>query len=375
MKKLLIVLLLILGGCSSIQKDVEPLPLTDDRYEFLDNHNQEQRLPVDDYELAQEIRITDGTIVDLAEFYRTKTNKTLVSNATDTKISGLFSGSPRQIARQVSLAYDLIYAEFGDVIYLVSDNSDKTLNVSAALVCDLAIDDLKELFPDLSFIRRDNMIVCNGDFFRVKQIQDYLAVLNQVEEQNYVVTVVEVETSLDFALTLQMEIASKGVDLLKPNISAYDVFSALARVNGQALNADNYHERQLVVTSGQKSTYSRSTEKKLEQRAISDQGTSTVTGYETVSAGVILELNVNSFNDDFVELAYNLELSSFVGASLDKTSVKAQSDKVLVKPNSIYYLASSEDRRREKSLLFLGAGASKEVVVSSIFVKIDKIAK
>ena len=375
MKRLLMILLPILAGCSMIDKDVEPLPLVDDRYEFLDQHNQEERLALDDYELVQEVRIVDGSIVDLAEFFRTKTNKTLVSNALEIKINGLFSGTPRQIARQVALAYDLIYAEFNDVIYLVSDNPDKTLNVSASFVCDLSIDDLKELFPEVTFIRRDNMVVCNGEFFRIKQIQDYLAVLNKVIEQNYVVTVVEVETSLDFALTLQMEIATKGVDLLQPNVSAFDVFSALARASGQALNADNYHERQLVLTSGQESTYSRSTEKKLEQRAISDQGTSTVTGYETVSAGVILELNVNSFNDDFVELAYNVELSSFVGASLDKTSVKAQSDKVLVKPNSIYYLASSEDRRREKSLLFLGAGAAKDVVVSSIFVKIDKIAK
>lgn len=375
MSFLMMILLLILAGCSSIQKDVEPLPLVDDRYELLDEHNQEERLALDDYELSQEIRILDGSIVDLAEFYRTKTNKTLVSNATDIKISGLFSGTPRQIARQVGLAYNLIYAEFGDVIYLVSDNSDKTLNVSAALVCDLSLDDLKELFPEVMFVKRDNMVVCNGEFNRVKQIQDYLSVLNKVTEQNYVVTVVQVETSLDFALTLQMEIATKGVDLLQPNVSAYDVFSALARASGQSLNADNYHERQLVVTSGQKTTYSRSTEKKLEQRAISDQGTSTVTGYETVSAGVILDLSVDSFNDDFVELAYNLELSSFVGASLDKTSVKAQSDKVLVKPNSIYYLASSEDRRREKSFLLLGAGAAKEVVVSSIFVKIDKISK
>lgn len=372
---LLMILTLILVGCKSTSFDVDPLPLADDRYDFEFVENKDSQFDPIDYEVSQEIRISDGTMLDVADFFRQKTTKTLVSNVLDTKISGLFTGSPREIARQIAVAYNLEYAEFGNVLYLVSTSESPALNISAAFRCDLSKEDLQELFQELKFLRRDNMTVVYGPFIQVKRFAEFVESLNSVNEQNYLVTVVEVETSLDFALTLQMEIASKGVDIVRPGLTAYDVFSAVARVNGQSINSDNYHERQLVLTSGQATTYSRSTDKKLEMRAISDQGTSTVSGYETLSAGVILNMEVNSNNEDFVQLKYDIEMSNFVGATTDKTIVRANSDKVLVKPGAIYYLASSEDRRQEKSLLLAGFGAAKDIVVSSIFVKIDKISK
>lgn len=375
MALLLLMIMLALVGCKSLDSAVEPLPLVDDRYEFAVDDNNESRLDVIDYDLAQEIRVDKGTLLDIEDFFRQKTSKTLVSNCLDLEITGFFSGAPREIARQIAVAYNLKYGEIGDVIYLVNDEDLDTLNITVSLDCDLSIEQLQDIFSDVVFVRRDDKVIVSADFMTVKRIQDFLAVLNHVIEQNYIITVVEVETSLDFALDLQLEISSKGVDLIQPGLTAYDVFSALARASGQKMTADNYHERQLVVTSGQATNYSRSTEKKVEMRAISDQGTSTVSGYENVSAGVIMDMTVNSVSDDFVELKYSVELSNFVGATLDKTSVKVQSDKVLVSPGKIYYIASSEDRRKEKSLLLAGFSAAQDVVVSSIFVKIDKISK
>lgn len=372
---LLMILLLLLGGCSSLNVDPDPLPLVDDRYQLEAVQNVPSMISSDDFELSQEIRVKAGTLRDIEEFFRAKTTKTLVSNAHELTIDGLYTGTPRQIAQQIAASNNLLYAEFGDTLYLVTQSEAPELRTIVALPFQGEIEELSQLFDDIKLTKRDNMIVAVGPFLSLLKLQDYLNILSSVSEQNYVITVVEVETSRDFALTLQLEIASKGIDLLTPNVTLYDVFSALARANGQNINADNYHERQLVVTSGQETTYSRSTQKKVEKRAISDQGTSTVAGYEDIDAGVILDMTVNSVNSEFVSLKYNVEISQFVGSSLDKTSVKVQSDKVLVSPGKVYYLASSEDRRKEDSLLMIGRGSTKDIVVSTIFIKIDKISK
>lgn len=371
----LILVILNLAGCKSF--NIEDLPFVEDRF-HVDNVGagaQEDRKAVSSPgDENFELKFYNASAGDLCDLFRLKTSYSLVCKVPDDfSFSGFFCGSAGKILHDIAISNGLNFARIGNTYYLYSQEFS-SLDVSAAIVCPGLPDDvLSRVFPGV-YYRIGNKLILSGKMQDVLKFQTFVDDFKDAVKSNYVVTIVQVETSSELAYNLQMQITSKGIDLLQPNVSAWDVFSAAARISGSSLDFDSYHERQFFVTDGQKMTYNQTTDKKVENRAVSDQGTSTVTGYTDIEAGAIVDLTLQAFLNDVISCSYNIELSNFVADSLDKNVTSVSSEDVLFALGKIYYLASTQDKVNSNSFNVLGLGKNDSNAVTSIYVKIDKIA-
>lgn len=372
--KILLLLVLILSGCRA---DDLSIPFPDDRYK-IDNHVddvEESRVRrADPLEFQEDIYFNGGTLFDLAEYLRLKTKYNLVTDVQSLEIVGKYSGGPSKILSDISLAYNLNISRLDNTFYLLKENSD-IFNVSIMLDCPFDETTVKTLIHDDNLLFVNGLILFNGSLNRAVQLQSIIDNLKSASKysHNYVVTVVQTETSKALAYSLQAEIRSLGVDVFSKNVSLFDVFAAIPSIDGTRVNFDNYHERQFYVSNGQSITYNQTTDKQLEERSISDAGTSTVSGYRQLQAGSIIDLKVVSSSGLNVFCDYDIELSSFESGKLDKHVVKVKSERVNLELGKIFYLASSQEKNDSKSFNIIGLGQDNTDYVTTIFVKIDKI--
>lgn len=313
MERMYIMILLILLGATSCRSvdDIPGIPEADQRYLIDDFEPQtEKRVTFSNpLEKSEEIRFVDATLYDLSEFLRKNTIYSLCTNALDIRISGLFVGGVSKIVHDIALSNNLKYGRIQDTFYIYSGDAS-SFDVTVSLNSRVPVESLSTLF-DGKLIYDNGRVVFRGSFDKALELQGLIDAFDDVKTDNYCVTVVQVETSKQLAYSLQVDLMSKGVDLLTPGVSAWDVFSASARAAGSVIDFDNYHERQFYVSDGKRITYNHTFDKKLEQRSISDQGTSTVSGYTDVQAGSIIELMIKRSLNNSVLLSYDLELSNF----------------------------------------------------------------
>ena len=303
MVRSILILVIILGvsGCRSF--DVVDLPFVEDRFE-VDNSDfdtkSDSKSLSNSTEQVLELQFNNAGISELCDLIRLKTDYSLVTKVPDGfTFSGFYVGTVGKILSDIALANDLNFTRLGKTFYLF-DADSAAFDVTAVLNCPVISDDiLSRVFPGV-ILHEGNKIIVHGNLNDVIKLQDFIEDFDLVMPYNYVVTVVQVDTTAELAYNLQLQIMSKGIDLLTPGVTAWDVFSAAARVSGNVLDFDSYHERQFYVTDGKKMTYNQTTDKKVENRAISDAGTSTVTSYSDVQAGAIVDLTLQASYEDFV---------------------------------------------------------------------------
>ena len=172
------------------------------------------------------------------------------------------------------------------------------------------------------------------------------------------VYVIETSSALDIRQELKFE--GDALEKIKFGVPL-DTLSAslggarvLQKVDVQ-LRADSY-------------TFEGVSEIEREQRAVTDQGTSTVTGYSQTSAGLIINLQARRLTPSILEVQYEIEDSSFTKGT-EKSTIRIQGKNLVERRQNNLLTEYNKD---EKSL-FLGlansgkSGKNTRSVILTIF--------
>ena len=212
---------------------------------------------------------------------------------------------------------------------------------------------VSDLFPDLNLKQVRNSLFIRG---RVDRVLDCLDVLPSVDEQEqFVLSIVllNVDSSKVFDLAAKLNFSS--IDLISPGYSLYDVFDAYGNIDLQNSLNRQYFEQQIYLTLGQKASYNFGTEVQREQRAITDQGTSTVNGYQNFKDGIELEVKIDREEDSLlVDLVF--DRSKFTDqTALSRSANNIKYERLRVRPNHLYYLTQFLESDQGSGVEFLRA--------------------
>lgn len=288
------------------------------------------------------------------------------SRLSDELVTGLFSGSMPSIVRDIAQVLNVkVHSIGGKKFYLGEIQED--LNVDYIVRTDLSEVSFKELtavYEKLKAVRVGSRVYVRGPFF---EVQDFVSALERFDDQSksYLVNLVFIRSSRSKINDIKARVEFESIDLLSSGYSLLDVFSAHGAIDLNGTNSRYYSEQELLTTDGVKSQLTIGNDREQEQRSISDQGTSTVSGYRTINDGITVEITPKSSIGNFVNLALTFSNSKFDGATgfnRYKTDVEYESLKVEL--NKIYYVASLEENSNSRSYEFLGlrGSATDEVV-------------
>lgn len=198
------------------------------------------------------------------------------------------------------------------------------------------LETVASLFPDLNLKQVRNSLFIKG---RVDRVLDCLDVLPSVADQEQFVlslVLLNVDSSKVFDLAAKLNFSS--IDLISPGYSLYDVFQAYGNIDLKNNWNRQYFEQQIYLSLGQKASYNFGTEIQREQRAITDQGTSTVNGYQNFKDGIEIEAKIDREEDSLI-VDLTFDRSKFTDqTALSRSANSIEYERLRVKPNHLYYL-------------------------------------
>jgi len=281
-------------------------------------------------------------------------------------ISGLFTGSVRDIVCELSGLYGLDFAEFGTKLYIGGDLTNYVVNV----VCETSLDDesIKKIakMANVQIIKTSNKLLITG---RTRDVRRAYELLEQLAEipRSYNVDLIFIDVFESQLADLRAKVEVQSVNLIQKGLSAWDVFKATGAIDLQNTQAYNYTDQELYCTDGKKVQLRIGTEYKREQRAITDQGTSTVLGYETERDGIIMALTPIRSIGSTVNMEIKYENGSFLGADYSKFNTTLDYDSVTFTQNKIYYLTCVDDQARSRKGVFVGITKEQQHRVTTIW--------
>lgn len=280
-------------------------------------------------------------------------------------VSGFFSGSFFELVRDVSLTGGFSFDRIDNTFYIADNPVDLSVcSVSSVIETSLTKDDLDSLKTsfgqDVEYSLVSSKLLITGRFYAVKRYREYVLKLNEVK-RSYVAKLVFVRLERSAINRLEAELKASSLDLISSGYDLLSMFEAQLDVKLSRENSYNYQEHLIYCTDGQKSALKIGSTFQREQRAVSDYGTSTTTGYQQFEDGVDVELTPKRTLNGVVELALKFENSKFTdNASLSKNQVDLNYDCLSIRENRLYYVASLTDQNASTSSRFLGLSANND---------------
>lgn len=293
------------------------------------------------------------------------TEEELSAETTEKLINGFFSGTYAEIIRDVAIANGLFFDRIDKTFYIAPTPIDLSMCACSSVIETSLkkeeLDALKISFgPDVDFALISSKLLITGRFYAVKRYREYVLKLNEVK-RSYVAKLVFVRLERSTINRLEAELKASSLDLISSGYDLLSMFEAQLDVKLSRENSYNYQEHLIYCTDGQKSALKIGSTFQREQRAVSDYGTSTTTGYQSFEDGVDVELTPKRTLNGVVELALKFENSKFTdNASLSKNQVDLNYDCLSIRENRLYYVASLTDQNASTSSRFLGLSANND---------------
>lgn len=282
--------------------------------------------------------------------------------------SGYFKGDIKEELFAFATANGFAFDVIGNSIFLV----ERDYKAPIVYSFDANLDEeevklLTELFPDAKMQQVRDRLVVQAPFYQIQQIRDLIA-SGGFAPSSYILSIVLLRTKRDSVKDIQAKIDFEGVDLISKGLSMYDVFSAYGKINWSASIDSVYNEQELYCTSGRPVTFLIGSEIQREQRAISDQGTSTVSDWKVFEDGLTLEATLYDGREDEIFADINFESSKFNDSSdVSKSKTSIEYSRLKVQTGKIYYLCQYADNRKQSNSGFIRLGGSRSDDVISVW--------
>ncbi len=287
-------------------------------------------------------------------------------SADDVVITGLFVGRIDEIVRDISSIAGLDWEMFGNRYYIGGSLRDYMVTATVETSLDeSSVNQIARLYG-VVIVRTSNKLTITGRCKRVRLAYDMIVETSE-NPQSYNIDLILVDVSENNLSDIRAKVEVTSVDLIQKGVQLWDVFKATGFFSLGDVRSYNYVDQELYCTDGKSVRLSIGREVKREQRAISDQGTSTVSGYSTNNDGLRLDLMPIRSTNGCVNMTLQYEDSSFGNDDLSKTTTSLDYTGVSFELGKMYYLTSVESRRRSRSLEFLGVRDSKDRTVTTIW--------
>lgn len=282
--------------------------------------------------------------------------------------SGYFHGDIKTELFAFASANDFKFDVIGNSIFVVE--SDYTAPIVYAFDANLDEDELKalsDLFPLSQFQQVRDRLVVQAPFPVVQQVRDLLS-SGGFAPSSYVLSLVMLRTKRDSVKDLQARIDFESVDLISKGLSMYDVFSTYGAIDLSDSRDSVYNEQELYCTSGRKVLFTIGNEVQREQRAITDQGTSTVSDWKIFEDGLTLTATLYDGRSSEVFADLSFESSKFNdSADISKAKTQIEYNRLKVETGKIYYLCQYADNRSTGNTSFLRLASSRSDDVVSVW--------
>lgn len=274
-------------------------------------------------------------------------------------ITGFFRGNIAEVLSDIAFACDINLERVGNKFYLTRFKADMAKVIThCSLETSLDEPTLEKLRApfgdDVLFVLVGSKLQVSGRVYAVKSFVSLVEGLNETP-RSYVATIVFVRLQQNQISKLEATLSAPKLDLISAGYSVYDMFDAQLDLKMDAGRIYNYTEQILYCTDNVKSSLDIGSERTRESRAVSDMGTSTVSGYTSFKDGISLTLQPFRKIGDTVDIQIEFENSKFDNdESLTKQQVNLQYDKISIQENRVYFIASFNEIKRTASSKFFG---------------------
>lgn len=288
------------------------------------------------------------------------------------RVTGLFEGSCFDVAKSVSIAFGCELCIIGKTFFFTSSQALASSSFVFQSSVDLErLNSIVALYPSLTLVAVGDRLLVRGPLF---DIRDFYNDVRRLETfpLNYFCDVVFIRSTREQLRSLSVALQVNSVDLIQKGLSLYDLFSAYADFEIKDTASGNYQEQYLLVSDGSQSSIEIGNEKRYELRSISDMGTSTVSGFETISDGMSLKLSANSQGSDLVKVKLTFENSSFVD-QWDKNRSLVDCASLYLEPRKVYYIGSFSVDKDKGSRFAFGLNKENSSDIVSVWLRVRPV--
>lgn len=293
------------------------------------------------------------------------------------KFSFFVTGEIKDQLTTVALKTGARLYQINDDYYIVR-SADQTIlntfNTSAVYVTNIPADQLSallELYELKSFTLGVQTIVRGSllDLLQFDKVYNILTASNNV----YLIDLAFIDFSIDESTSFQAFLDCKPVDLITAS-SMSDLFALYLDCDVDNLRSRNFYSQSLLSADGKESKFEVGTTHSREQRAITDQGTSTVSSYDEINDGFQLTFKPALTYGKNVICSLSLENSAFKDDNYTtKSETKLEVDSIPLELGKTYYLSSLTNIDKKRGLFLFGFETSNLHRVSTCWVRVRKI--
>lgn len=292
-------------------------------------------------------------------------------------VNGYFRGEIDSLVRDFCFCNNLKYERVGDCVYI--SPSDVELGLCYVVASFATNYDSQQLSTLQGSFGSDCRIFSNGSRVvacgRLRDVKMFGNVINELNEvrRSYVATIVFYRCSRSDVARIAADISTTSVDLLSKGWDVFDVFDATLDIKSDSSKLSNYSQEILYCTDLSTSTFNVGSERQRESRAVTDQGTSTVTGYQSFRDGVQMEIKPYRSIDNFIECELSFSNSKFQNDSLSRDQIDLNYQKITFQEGRLYYVASLKTNDNATSSNFLGFGGRVSEDVLTVWISFKPV--
>ena len=295
----------------------------------------------------------------------------------DRKYSFFVTGSYRDQFETIAFKVGGVLYKLNDDYYIVRSSDTaflKSFDVSSVYVSNIPSDVFKSIAAlyDLKVESNSVQFVVRGPFLSQLDFSRVLKVLND-KHNIYLVDLAFIDFTVDESANFEAFLAAKPTDFLfTQNIN--DLFALYLDCSVDSLRNRDYFSQSLLAADGKSSVFDVGNTHSREQRAISDQGTSTVSSYNDISDGFKLSFKPSFSAGDSVVCSIELENSAFKD---DNYSTKSETtlniESVSLQLGKTYYLSSFTNLAKRRSLYLFGLDLARADRVNTCWIRVRKV--
>lgn len=293
------------------------------------------------------------------------------------KFSFFVTGTVSEQVQTVALKLSSLFFRLNDDYYIVRSADErllKSFDVSSVYVSDISTELFKSIATlyELKVETNGVQFVVRGPLNMQLEFSKVLKTLND-KSNVYLVDLAFIDFSIDEASNFQAYLASKPVDFLVTQ-NFNNLFAMYLDCSVDNLRSRDYFSQSLLASDGKSSVFDVGNTHSREQRAITDQGTSTVSNYNEISDGFKLTFKPQLTKEKKVICTIELENSAFKDDTYNnKSETTLNIDSVSLELGKTYFLSSFSNISKRRSLFLFGVDLAHSNRNSTCWVRVRKI--
>lgn len=303
--------------------------------------------------------------------------KTISGTFKDITINELLTAAAGQLG--VKFSFD------GKIFYLhENDFTKKYLLVGRSSIADEQLNSLLT-----SFLEKDenvNFNVVGNKFYihdtldRIKIFSSAISDLDALNLRSFVAEVFFIRVNNSDLLDVQAKMDATGIDILKQSWSIKDLFNCYVDGDIQKKSSHILQRPILYCSEGKEAVLNVGTDLTLEKKAISTEGYTSTTGWQTFSDGLQIKLNLRRMKEGLIQADFDLIISKYDNAGdtvagvlprVDKTSLNQAA--VLVPAGEPILLGSLGTQQKKRGLGFITGNVEKSDESILVFLRVREI--